>query len=170
MAASRRARHKKKHHLKDNAFKIEVMVAFAVVFALVGGLVWHGSRAASLHCVDQTFSEGSSGQCVKDIQSMLNYKIYYTASSSYIPMDGAFSSITKSRVSTFQNDVKHGKHYPQGAEIQNWQYLHAINVTGTVNPQTWAQLCLPTGTDNTNEAKISANQLYNKAAKEAGCE
>lgn len=78
-------------------------------------------------CVHRLFSYGSSGDCVADIQQMLNDQIWLAFDSgyrgTYISVSGWFGPITASQVRYFQ-----------------WKYR--LGVDGVAGPRTWRSLCM----------------------------
>jgi peptidoglycan hydrolase-like protein with peptidoglycan-binding domain len=117
-------------------------IAVAIVMA-IGGYVYLYSTHAATTCYAQQWQQGSSGQCVKDAQNLLNYQLYGTKSSSYLSVDGQFGSYTK-------------------AAVQQEQKNNSITANGIVATQTWQALCASTSSGN-------APSWYTAAASNAGC-
>jgi Putative peptidoglycan binding domain len=96
---------------------LAIVVAFVLVFAGVGAFYVQRSEAAG-SCVWYTFRQGSSGQCVKDVQYELVHLGYGN-----MPIDGIYGPLTASEVSHF-----------------GFSYA-GINNSGQVGSRTWSALC-----------------------------
>ena len=93
-------------------------------------------------CYTQTWAQGSSGQCVKDIQNLLNYDVYQTNTSQYLVVDGDYGSYTAAAVKLEQNN-------------------NGLTQSGTVDAQTWPYVCTP--------GSGTVPSWYTSAATDAGC-
>jgi peptidoglycan hydrolase-like protein with peptidoglycan-binding domain len=127
-----------------------VLVALAVIVIGVVVLVFlnrnHGTTkpiasasTLSSHCVGQTFTPGSSGHCVSDIQTLLNYVEHsgltecpFTGGAT-LTVSGTYDTATASQVRS----------------VQGWSDCYAkqegftsnVKVTGNVDTATWGELC-----------------------------
>jgi peptidoglycan hydrolase-like protein with peptidoglycan-binding domain len=122
---------------------LAIVAAFVLVFVGLG--TWFVSRSqASSICVYQTYSQGSSGTCVKAIQSIVDGSrvgvilktcpyggLSYTCSGGYY--DGIFGPKTTYGVKRFQ-------------------YYFGLRQDGIVGPATWAKLCRNAGNNDYNRA------------------
>lgn len=125
-------------NLHKNFFSVLLTVAAIASVVLVPLTNIH----AATSCYAQTWKQGSSGQCVKDIQNLLNYDLYKTNSSQYLVLDGSYGSYTT-------------------AAVKQEQKNSGITVNGSVNAQTWPYVCTSgTGT---------VPSWYTSAAQNAGC-
>lgn len=94
------------------------------------------SANAISYCTSYQYGYGGSGQCVKDIQTLLDsYHVRLSIgpidNPTPIAIDGSFGKLTKARVQALQSAV-----YGAGAG-----YGQAINADGIVGPLTWRKLC-----------------------------
>lgn len=113
-----------------------------LILLIIGTLVISHNPSSSVSqsgCIAKRFSVGSSGQCVKDIQTMVNY--VETAGlnecpfvdAKTLPVSGNYDQATARQVTS----------------VQNWQRCYSsqegsqtnILATGTVNTRTWHLLC-----------------------------
>lgn len=122
--------------------KIIYSSLLAVVVITGSAIAAMGGTHAAPSCYAQTWKQGSSGQCVKDIQNLLNYDLYSTNSSQYLTLDGQYGSYTT-------------------AAVKQEQKNSGITVNGTVNTQTWPHVCTP--------GSGSVPSWYTSAATDAGC-
>lgn len=101
-------------------FDKSLLSIVAIVVVATGGyLFYKGSHASGVPCVRQTFSQGSSGQCVKDIQTLSNFK---SIVSPKLTVDGSFGP--KTRIGVTQVQLASG-----------------YSIDGIVGPKTWGALC-----------------------------
>jgi peptidoglycan hydrolase-like protein with peptidoglycan-binding domain len=129
-----------------------IMTVVVVVFGAIGTLILVRSSAATT-CANQTVGKGNAGQCVTDIQEMLNgfaashvlYPKTYNYAGSRLPTDGVFGTGTYSQVRYFQD----------------WS---RINDDGVVGKQTWAELCIKA--DNLPYAATKLTAANQQAAKD----
>lgn len=129
---------------KTNRLLVLVMV---LAFAVVGTYLILASYAAapSRSCVTKTYASGSKGNCVKHIQTLLNYP------NSTIIVDGKFGTSTKDAVIKRQQDYKSA--FPEYSDIV---------VDGIVDPaETWYMVCHP--------QQGPAPDSWAKAYAAAGC-
>lgn len=101
------------------------------------------SSHAATTCYARQWKQGSTGQCVKDIQNLLNYQLYSGNTSRYLSVDGRFGYYTK-------------------AAVRQEQKNDGITVNGVVATQTWQALCASSGLS-------SAPSWYTSAVANAGC-
>jgi len=116
---------------------------FVIAFAVIGGGTLVASHAATLHCINYTYRQGSSGHCVSDIQGMLNYD-----EGAGLAVDGSYGVKTTNAVKirqAFWNNVFHTN----------------LAVDGVVGPNTWKIVCDP--------EKGPVPLSYQLYAKDAGC-
>ena len=116
---------------------IEMAIVVLVVAALgfVGYRVLNNTSHAGTNCKGTNYSQGSSGQCVKDIQTLVN-----ALEKTSLAVDGSFGPMTAQAVKSFQ--LSRG-----GAQ------------DGVVGPATWSLLCslpLPSATNAQNAAHVNA--------------
>lgn len=113
-----------------------------VVVAIVYGLV-HNDQAINNNpkaCINNSFSLGSTGNCVSDGQNLLNWYLYGIDQPNYMKIDGSFNSETQSAVKKTQSGA-------------------SLVVNGQLDPSTWKLLCLAT----------DPPKWWVSAAKNAGC-
>lgn len=134
-----------------------VIAVVGVVVLAIGGYLglqaYQNSTSDAASCVSKTFKQGSSGSCVKYIQTLVNYKAKAGQGGSKVTVDGAFGSKTVAAVKAFQ------KHW-------------SLNVDGTVGKKTWAGLCSAQMGYTDSKGKnhgIWLSQAALNAAKSAGC-
>jgi hypothetical protein len=121
---------------------ITVVIVLIVVGVIL--LVSHHSTSptktvAGTGCSSQQFSVGSSGACVQDIQTMVNFmetddltECPFIGGKS-IPMNGTFDTDTEQQVTV----------------VQTWENCYnkqedlpaTLTANGIVNAQTWTELC-----------------------------
>ncbi len=127
--------------------KWQKITAFAVTFGLVGSVIVFKSFAATPHCINSTFRQGSSGACVSDIQYMLNGANYYYHFAGNPPImlkvDGKYGSSTALIVGAFQAAHK-----------------NILKVDGIVGSQTWPVLCSYGYADYSPHAPLVIVQAY----------
>lgn len=90
-------------------------------------------------CVARVFSEGSSGHCVSDIQTLINamktggYTECSFQDAASLPVSGSFSESTKTQVESVQKwfNCYTSQEGQQGR----------VAVSGQVNRSTWGELC-----------------------------
>ncbi len=139
-------------------FDKTLLAVIAVVVVAAGGyLFYQASHAAT--CNQITFRQGSSGTCVKSIQTILNGIRYRYNTSVYsqgvdypaLAVDGKYGSSTAFTVGAFQK----------------WT---TVTVDGVVGPKTWNNLCIMGAQSffNSSQAVSVERQAY-FAAISAGC-
>ncbi len=130
------------------------LIAVAAVVVLGAGGFWlyndlQDGQLFAASCNNQTFRQGSKGNCVKYIQTLVNYHDSRTAD---ISIDGAFGAKTTTKVKTFQKTF-------------------GITADGIVGKKTWGLLCdthKGYSTSSGSYGVFSSQAAYN-AAKAAGC-
>ena len=138
-----------------------LLTVVAGLLAATGLAMTTQAPAQAASCTSYQYGSGGSGQCVKEIQTMLNGITYEyggpgnygcgTLSTGYLTADGQFGSLTLAKVKSFQK----------------WQCLSADGVVGR---NTWRELCDWAGQVNfiyTSQPAIKRNAWY--AARRAGC-
>lgn len=115
--------------------------------AIVGIVVVRFSGAAS--CKQVTFRQGSSGQCVKNIQGMVSAQLLHGDTSGYLVVDGNYGSKTADYVKVFQAQS-------------------GLKADGVVGPQTWSKLC-EIGMGGTGGAAPNWMNMIKIYGKNAGC-
>jgi hypothetical protein len=154
-----------------------VLIVLAVVVVGVIILVFlsrnHGtakpsSSVAALNgkCVGQTFTIGSNGHCVSDIQTLTNYMEHsgltecpFTGGA-LLTVSGAYDTATSSQVRS----------------VQTWSSCYAkqegftsnVVATGSVDKATWGELCAYGYTDPLHTSASGASAAI-AAGKDAGC-
>lgn len=122
--------------------KIITNTVLVLAVAMVGAVGLHAQPAsASSYCTSYMYGYGGSGQCVKNIQTLLNsYKIRLVLDWQNLAMDGSFGRLTKASVQRLQSVT-----YGAGGG-----YGYALNPDGIVGPKTWRKLCtlVNSGTGN----------------------
>lgn len=129
-----------------------IIALIVMVFIAVGGIAFyavsrHSSKMASLTaasgdtCLSQPLTEGAAGHCVKDAQTMLNWKVFGINQPTYIAVDGTFGASTTTVVKQLQTKLK-------------------LPASGTVDTTIWKVICQ--GGD--------APSWWTKAAADAGCQ
>jgi peptidoglycan hydrolase-like protein with peptidoglycan-binding domain len=146
-----------------------ILVGFVVLIGLIGTYILVKSNAATA-CDKQTFVKGSSGKCVKNIQSMLNglvaaHQLYGSAPyyvgyyGSMLSTDGIYGSLTAGQVGYFQT-------------------TKGLLDDSKVGPATWPKLCsatndipilTPIKINYTNEKLLNTVTNATSAAANAGC-
>lgn len=127
------------------------------------------TRIADLHsyCVGQTFSNGSSGHCVTDIQTIANYMEHSGLTQcpfvggAQLTVNGTYDLNTVAQVHA----------------VQEWASCYAkqegftsnVPQDGTVGKNTWSELCTYGYTDPLRSAATKAGATI-AAGKDAGCE
>jgi hypothetical protein len=158
---------------------IELIIVVVIVFIVLGlGLIYldrhyysktntpSGTKDLSSYCVGKTFASGASGNCVSDIQTLINYM--ENSGLTQCPFDGGapltvngtFDSITTAQVKS----------------VQGWASCYATqegfttNViqNGTVDKTTWGELCTY-GYTNPSHSGASGATSAIAAGKDAGC-
>ena len=123
--------------------------------ASVGTMVFMAPLTHATTCRQSLWGIGSSGSCVKDIQSMLNIEgndIRWNNWSN-LSADGQFGPLTKGQVQAFQA----------------WSGLQQ---DGIVGPNTWGELCstsLIVVDDLNNQGLVKTANALQAIASEAGC-
>lgn len=139
--------------------QIGLAVLFVAVFGGLGAYLITQSYAAS-NCTSYNYREGSKGTCVKYIQQIQNglskalageKKRGYTISGSQLAVDGAFGTLTKSKVVRYQ-------HYA------------GLTADGIVGVKTWTNMCSTIGV--IYKLKLATGSTIStaySAAKNANC-
>jgi hypothetical protein len=160
--------------LSTVGFVILVVLAIGVVYNIIHKKSASTSPKSSLSskatgCVSQQFNVGSSGHCVNDIQTMVNY--IETAGLIQCPFPGAAQQpATGTYDATTQTQVK---------VVQSWFNCYnkeegvttMIDVDGMVGPSTWPELCMY-GYKFPALAKQNPSPYFQQtlaAGKDAGC-
>ena len=124
----------------------KLIVGAIVVLVAGGGYLgwsWHqNNQAQAASCINKIYKRGSSGVCVKYIQTILNH-----GSDKKLSVDGVFGKTTADTVKRYQKTFGH-------------------TADGVVGKATWAELC-HYGTGGRGLWSVPGG-VYN-AAKSAGC-
>lgn len=126
-------------------------------------------QATKYGCTTQQFAVGSSGKCVKDIQTMVDYM--ETAGLNECPFEGTkILTITGAYNKETANQVR---------SVQQWIHCYSaqeesqtnVSVNGKVDAATWQLLCsfgfrFPS---QSNSSTSSYRQSALSAGKNAGC-
>jgi hypothetical protein len=149
-----------------------------IVILLSAGLFWfllHSSNSGNQAmkttapgnaCVGQQFTDGSSGHCVRDIQTLVNYMEHSGltecpfSGGATLSVTGAFNSATAAQVKS----------------VQQWSSCYAhqegftsnVHATGTIDRTTWGELCTYGYTDPLHTSATGAKDSI-AAGKDAGC-
>jgi len=125
-----------------------------------------GSVASGNYCAGRTFTSGSSGNCISDIQTLVNYMEHsgltecpFTGGAT-LTVSGTFDSATATQVKS----------------IQGWSECYArqegftsnVKQTSQVDMPTWGLLCTYSYTDPLHTAATGASEAIT-AGKDAGC-
>jgi peptidoglycan hydrolase-like protein with peptidoglycan-binding domain len=118
------------------------LVVVVMVAGIGGYIALKGTHAATTCYDTPNINPGATGQCVKDIQSLLNYDLYALNTKDYLTVDGGFGPLTK-------------------AAVEQEQKNSGIPQNGGVGQKTWNYIC---------EAGFGpAPSWYDNAAENAGC-
>jgi hypothetical protein len=152
-----------------------IVLAVIVIGAVILVFLNHNHSAAkpsssastlSSHCVGQTFTPGSSGHCVSDIQTLVNYMEHsgltecpFTGSAT-LAVSGSYDAATASQIRS----------------VQGWSDCYAkqegftsnVKVTGNVDTVTWGELCAYGYTDPLHTSASGASATIT-AGKDADC-
>jgi hypothetical protein len=123
----------------------KLLIVIGILLVVLGGIyaVFHNQQASNNNphaCINQTFTLGSSGNCITDGQRLLNWYVYGIDGPSYMSVNGDFSATTQ-------------------AVVQKAQSGASLPVTGKLDPVTWKLLCEESDTPS----------WWASAAKNAGC-
>jgi peptidoglycan hydrolase-like protein with peptidoglycan-binding domain len=138
------------HRLRTNTsgFAPTILVIVIVLVVVAAGgvlLARHSSKSTTTSkpsaCVNQSFTAGSSGSCVSDLQNMVNSQAFGIDGQLYIKVSGNYDTATTSAVKTFQKNFN----LPQ---------------TGSITTSDWKHLCNSDGDSSTS---------FVTASKAAGC-
>lgn len=123
-------------------------LAFGALFGGVGVYFLSNSNAATPPCVRQYIGNGSTGQCVRDVQRLLNglRGAVQGYGGTNLAVDGADGSNTT-------------------AQIRHFQAHFVLTTDGIVGPNTWRTLC-----NQTKYVKTFDNALPNWNWKNAQCQ
>jgi hypothetical protein len=157
--------------------RIALLGIAIVVIAVVALILIHhkhdtsasSKQATNLqsYCVGQTFANGSSGHCVSDIQTIINY-MEHSGLTQCPFVNGAKITVD----STYDADT-----ITQVNAVQRWASCYAkqegftsnVPQNGTVGKATWGELCTYGYTDPMrSEATKTGTTIA--AGKDAGCE
>lgn len=152
------------HNLLNIVTRNKGIILFVTLFTVVGGvyMIYKSWASTDLGCVTHTFSQGSSGHCVTDIQTMLNSHcdyVYYQKrlnpklifpSCSYLIADGKFGSLTD-------------------GQVKQYQKYAFLTVDGIVGKQTWSSLCYETRIIFVQYRQLKNAVAGNWAYVDAGC-
>jgi len=120
----------------------------------------------SSECVGQTFTSGSNGHCVSDIQTLVNYMEHsgltecpFTGGAT-LAISGTYDTATSSQVRS----------------VQEWSDCYAkqegftsnVVATGNIDKATWGELCAYSYTDPLHTSASDASAAI-AAGKDAGC-
>ena len=137
-----------------------VLALVAGVLAATGLAMTTQAPAQAASCTSYQYGSGGSGQCVKEIQTMLNGITYVYGgqpsgcgplSTGYLTVDGSFGPKTLTKVKTFQRS-------------------HCLTPDGIIGRRTWGELCAMAGQVNfiyAGQPAMLRNAWY--AARRAGC-
>lgn len=158
---------------------IELILIVIAAFIVLGlGLIYldrhyysktgapSGAKDLSSYCVGKTFAAGSSGHCVSDIQTLINYMENSGLTqcpfqgSAPLTVSGTFDSATATQVKS----------------VQGWAICYATqegfmtNViqNSTVDKITWGELCTY-GYTNPSRSGATGAATSIAAGKDAGC-
>ncbi|GEM_PF-3376500 len=106
--------------LSKITFSKKQLGGFIVALIAVGFGINYFTQAGAGKCIQGTFRQGSSGQCVRDIQALINYAPFGPK----LAVDGQFGPITKSAVVKYQKSMR-------------------LVADGIVGPKTWSDICSP---------------------------
>ena len=156
--------------------QIFVLIAAVVIIVAVAFVLLNrnhkagapGGQTADLsgYCVGQTFDTGSSGTCVSDIQTMVNYMEH--SGLTQCPFEGG----TKLLVSS----VYDASTAAQVKSVQGWAGCYArqegfttdVQQTGVVDVTTWGELCTYGYTNPKRNGATGASTSIT-AGEDAGC-
>jgi hypothetical protein len=153
-------------------------IVVVVLIGLIALLVSHdrstsatnqtnSSASISSGCVSKQFSTGSTGHCVSDIQTLVNYTEHSGltecpfSNGATLIVNGSYDSLTSTQVRS----------------IQQWSDCYAeqegftsdVMQTGTVDKATWGELCTYGYTDPLHTSAKGATTVE-AAGKDAGCQ
>jgi hypothetical protein len=126
---------------------LKIILWFIIILIIiVGAVLLFGGNKSTLSsspsaCVNNNLSQSSSGHCVSDLQTLLNWGLYGIDGPNYQKVTGQFSASTT-------------------AEVKQFQTLNNIDASGTLNKQTWIKLC---------DGEQGPPASWTAAAKDAGC-
>lgn len=103
-------------NLNSSKWRYVVLLLFVAVISSVGTYFLTSSKAATT-CRSRTFSQGSSGNCVRDIQYIADAQV-----SGIKWFDGQYGPNTYAVVKSFQRNS-------------------GLSADGIVGPKTWGKLC-----------------------------
>lgn len=142
----------KKHILNKKQWGIVVGISVLLlgIGTYFGIQQYQNTTADAASCISKTYRQGSSGNCVKYIQQLVNYAIDYAkrpgasnasdhnralSKLAKLKVDGAYGAKTKAAVTAYQKNAKITKSTSQ-ARV-------SLNSNGIVDSKTWGALCLP---------------------------
>jgi hypothetical protein len=160
--------------LKNNRFLYIIILILIVAIVILTLVYFHGhspntETASGNSCVDKQFSLGSTGNCVNDIQTMLDFietdgltQCSFVGGKT-INIDGSYSATTEDQIKVIQTWLNCYNHQ----EGQSG----ALAVNGIVNKSTWTDLC-SYGYQFPSQADQSVSpflKLTLQAGSNAGC-
>jgi hypothetical protein len=132
----------------------------------------HAAKSAKIRadlsgqCAGQSFASGSTGTCVTDIQTLVNYMEHsgltecpFTGGA-LLDVNGTYDTATTTQIRS----------------VQEWSNCYAkqegftsnVKITGTVDKATWGELCTYGYTDPLHTSATSATNTI-ATGKDAGC-
>jgi hypothetical protein len=155
--------------------KILITVILVMVVALVAlFFMYHHTKAKTAarnanlatYCVGQSFASGSSGHCVSDIQTLVNY-MEHSGLTECKFSDGTLLGVNGTFDSTTATQVK---------SVQAWADCYAdqegfrsnVKQTSSVNRVTWSELCTYGYSDPKQSSATGATNAI-AAGQDAGC-
>ena len=116
----------KKLNTKGSAYLGIIFIVVGIIVIVAGLVVYKtGHKAAPANpnaCVTKTFSSGSQGRCISDLQNMVNSQAYGIDGQHYIKITGTYDVPTSTAVKVFQSNFQ-------------------LPTTGIVTPADWQKLC-----------------------------
>lgn len=158
-------------YIRTTLFVAVLVIAAAAILAFIHHKRTTGAAKAqvadlSSYCVGRMFNIGSSGHCVSDIQTIVNYMEHSGltqcpfADGAELTVDGTYDAETSAQVKSVQ----------QWASCYAKQEGFSSNVpqTGAVEKTTWDELCTYGYTDPLHSSATKAGTTI-AAGKDAGC-
>jgi len=133
-------------------------VVAVLLVGIVGGMVVARSHANT--CVQSSYRRGSSGQCVRNIQNMMN-----VVTKDYASQDGYAYCSDPRRVSGNQIAADGSFGPATEAKVKNYQYWTCLSQDGVVGPKTWEAICVYAGSSYYHRTYLSTWNI----AKASGC-
>lgn len=107
---------------KIQVARLPLVIAILAVVGVGGAFIVNRTNAAT--CRSYTYKQGSSGTCVRYIQTIVGYIQY--GNTTTLKSDGSFGPATKSAVVKFQQSAR-------------------LSADGVVGPNTWNEICASRG-------------------------